>query len=97
MLGIVDKISMKYQALGLCVGLSLDKIEGFRQRSFLDNTATCNFILNAWVSKGGHPPNYPLSWQGLYDLLKDIGHKKAGGDMRRDLACKGIIINIEST
>ena len=89
-LKIVDKISMQYQKLGLLIGLSVSEIEGFRERSFLNTEKTCNFIFDAWVSKNGHSPNYPLSWEGLYALLKDIGHKQAADDMKQDLARKGV-------
>ena len=51
----------------------------------MDNEAACILILDAWMSKGGHAPHYPLSWKGLYDLLKDIDRKKVGDSMMRDL------------
>ena len=84
-LRIVGKICDKYQALGVRLGMKLSKIRSYYQRSCMDSEATCNSILDDWVNKGGHPPHYPLSWKGLYDLLVDIGHKKTGDDMMRDI------------
>lgn len=58
----------------------------------LDSYRCCTDVFNHWIQNDGHRPNYPLSWQGLYDLLCNIEHRSAAEDMKRKLSKDGIHI-----
>lgn len=42
----------------------------------LDNDNACRAVFSKWIEKDGNPTHYPLAWQGLYDLLCNIGHRR---------------------
>ena len=89
-MNIADKIGSKYQRLGTILGLNMATIDSYKQQSFMNLGQTSGRILNDWIERNGHPPNYPLTWKGLYDVLCDIGHRNAAETMRSDLRQKGV-------
>ena len=89
-MGIAEQISSDYQTLGILVGISLSQVESYRQQSFMNTTHTCNFILDEWISKNGHPPMYPLTWKGLYNILCKMNFKKVAEKLKSELSIKGI-------
>ena len=91
-LGITERMSSRYQNAGQLLGLNLEYISRLKQRSLMDNRRTCELIFEHWVKNNGHPPNYPLTWKGLYNLLCDIQHRKLAEDMKYKLASKEVRI-----
>ena len=73
-LGIIDKVKDKWRDIGICTGQS-DDVETIKTKNMLNNKDACVEVFAVWINKGGHPPKYPLTWQGLYDLLCDVGHR----------------------
>ena len=37
-----------------------------------------------WLDNGSK--DYPVTWEGLYDLLEDLGLSKVAGDLREAVA-----------
>ena len=73
-LGIIDsRVKDKWPDIGTRTGQSND-LETIRTKTMLNNKDACREVFAVWIDKDGHP-KYPLTWQGLYDLLCDVGHR----------------------
>jgi ankyrin len=92
-LRIVSTVSAKWRELGLLVGLISSELEGFDRKSLHHNFDCCVHVFTHWFNNGGHPPKYPLSWKGLFDLLCDIKYRTIANDLEAALASRGV--NIE--
>ena len=42
-----------------------------------DNVDRCISVFSHWINNNGYPPNYPLTWDGLSELLRDVEHETA--------------------
>ncbi len=85
-LGIIPKISAQSQSMGLLVGIEFATLQKFQKQTLNDNDEVCTLVLNNWIVRNGHSDKYPLTWNALYQLLDDIGHKRAAIEMKDGLA-----------
>lgn len=60
-------------------------LEGYRMKYAHDNKKCCVHVFNQWIQNNGSQ-NYPLTWEGLHDLLLDIEHATAAEDLKSALA-----------
>ena len=81
-------VSSKWRQIGIRTGQA-DHLDGYATRALNDDNQCCERVFRAWIAKGGHPPKYPLTWQGLCDLLCDIGHNRIANEMADE---KGISV-----
>lgn len=72
-LNILKKVSSQWRTIGIRTGQA-DDLDNFERQAMFDNNISCQRVFKAWIDNGGHR-NYPLTWQGLYDLLCDIDHR----------------------
>ena len=72
-MGVIDKVSSQWEKIAILTGQE-DDLNDIGKQSMLDNKYACQKVFKKWIDKGGHAPNYPLTWQGLYDLLCKVGH-----------------------
>lgn len=67
---------MSWNNIGERLGIEQDVLQSFLEDSQGKNDRALSKVFNKWLSNAGGLPNnneYPLSWQGLYNLLDDIG------------------------
>ena len=72
-LNVLKKVSSQWRTIGIRTGQA-DSLDNYQQMAMLDNTVCCQKVFQAWINNGGHE-KYPLTWQGLYDILCDIDHR----------------------
>ena len=72
-MGVIDKVDSEWRMIAILTGQE-DDLNGIWTQSMLDIKCACRIAFKKWIDKGGHAPNYPLTWQGLYDLLCKVGH-----------------------
>ena len=73
---LCERISNNWQRVGRTLGLSIEKLTSIR-RHFRTDEVRMEEVLKLWFDNACQLPNryhYPLSWDGLYQLLKDSGH-----------------------
>lgn len=87
---IIDNVSDKWQDIGTHLGVSQTEQDNFRTKSILENATCCTLVFDHWIKNGGHPPHYPLSWEGVYDVLCAINHRGTADNMKECLAKEGI-------
>ena len=73
-------VSSKWRQIGIRTGQT-DHLNEYATKALHDANQCCERVFRVWILKGGHPPRYPLTWQGLYDLLCDIGCNGIANEM----------------
>ena len=67
--------------------LSTDQLKNIKQRSD-DNMERCREVFGSWIEREGCPPHYPLTWEGLFELLIDVGRHTAMQQLKHALENK---------
>ena len=68
----------------------MNDLDGYDRRSMLTNETNCYRVFDHWVNNDGYPPNYPLSWKGVYDVLCAIDHRGTANNMKKVLNSQGM-------
>ena len=86
---IITTVGKDWRFIGQILGQSTGELDGYWERSNQDHSICCSRVFDCWINNNGHP-NYGLSWEGLYKLLRDVKHRKVADDLKKILAGKGI-------
>jgi hypothetical protein len=81
-LGIIDKVSSKWTDIGLRVGLNWNQLNGYRKKRLGEEEDCCRDVFSYWIDDYG-TSQYPLTWDGLFDLLIAVKHRAAAMDMMK--------------
>ena len=66
---LLKAVSSEWQSLVDLLLLSTDQLKNIKQRSD-DNVERCREVFADWIEREGCP-HYPLTWEGLFELLID--------------------------
>ena len=66
-------------------------MDGIQRESFMNAEECCLRVFDYWIINN-ETTDYPLTWSGLQNLLKDIEHNAIAKDMKRALLAVGIDI-----
>ena len=66
---LIEKIAYKWRTLGEILGFDFSKLETLATDHQNNSEECCRAVLGEWL--GNPPPDYPTTWQGLLELLKD--------------------------
>lgn len=77
---LLKLISSEWWNSGILLGLKADELENIQQKTN-DNVQRLTYIFTQWIDNYGHPPRYPLSWDGVCELLCDLGRDRAAEDL----------------
>ena len=69
-LRILEEISSRWTEAGDLLGLSPARLEGIEVHRLRDARSCCRDVLNDWIQD--NRGSYPVSWEGLICLLKDM-------------------------
>ena len=68
-----DKISTQWRDIGMLLGIPVQVLDDMgRGRGQPSSIKSLQNIMMLWVDGQG-ARNYPVTWDGLYDVLKDVG------------------------
>lgn len=73
---LLEQISSKWHEIGILLGQQVAALDNYRRMTD-DNVKRCLRVFSDWINRHGHPPDYPLTWDGLGELLSDIEHETA--------------------
>lgn len=79
---VIKRVSADWRDIGILLGLSVAELKEY-------TTLESVGVFNYWIENGGHP-DYPLSWEGLCDLLCDIDHDNIADNVKAALASQGL-------
>ena len=78
---------------GLLLGLTTAELGDIKQEMD-DNERRFAFVFSKWIADNGHPPKYPLSWDGVCELLSTLDKEEVAEELRQALKGKDGCINI---
>ena len=77
---IVNKICTKWRILGNMMDIELGVLDSINKKNYFDDVKSCNEILKRWLEQGGG--NYPVNWNGLCQILKDLKFSVAAEELK---------------
>lgn len=80
---LLELISSKWWDAGIRLGLTIDTLENYKQKTE-DNEKRLEYIFSQWIDSNGHS-EYPLTWDGLTELLRDIDKDSAAEELLKVL------------
>jgi hypothetical protein len=83
-LNIIDSVSSKWRKLGLLLDQTTNVLDGYDRMAMLDNNRCCEWVFNKWINNGG-TKLYPMTWEGVYNVLCAIGHRATADVMKSAL------------
>ena len=89
-LRIIETTSSHWEDLATLVGLSLIQMDGIKNECLRETEQCCLRVFDHWIISNGEFTDYPTTWSGLHELLKDIGHKALAKKMKTALQTVGI-------
>ena len=70
---LMDKISWKWQDLGIMIGLESTQLDVYDFENQGNPTECCERVLTEWLyGQDGTRGDYPVTWNGLRELLQDV-------------------------
>ena len=82
-LRIVQNICPKWRYIGNLLGISDPVLESMLSQYRGDLEECCYAVLRRWLDNGS--PDYPLTWEGLLDLLEDADCAEVAEELREAL------------
>ena len=81
----MNKVSSRWLKFGLQLGLDMDQLKVW-EGQFRDDSTRCWLeVMTYWINVDG-TQDYPVNWEGLYQLLKDLQCEKVAKDLKKALA-----------
>ena len=68
---LIDKVSSKWKDIGFQIDLTTNTLDGIGTQNAHDPTECWTVVMGKWLAGQG-AEDYPVTWKGLCDLLKDI-------------------------
>ena len=84
---LLRKVSDDWWNAGLLLGLTTAELGDIKQEMD-DNERRFAFVFSKWIADNGHPPEYPLSWDGVCELLSDLDKEEVAEELRQALKGK---------
>ena len=78
---LVDKVSAKWMDFGSLLDLTQNQLTAW-DTQHRGNAALCwKEVMQCWLNGGSE--EYPPSWEGLYDLLEDVGCPAVAAELKK--------------
>lgn len=79
---LTHKIASIWSTIGSRLGIEPDLLDSMMD-DFRNNEGRLRHVLNTWLTHASGLPNYdvyPVSWQGLHNLLAESGKEEVAND-----------------
>ena len=95
---LLEKIQEKWKDIGTLMKIESATLSNFAQRHQGDLKEQCRDVLQMWLEGGSRSEEYPVTWSGLLDVLKDVQLKVISCELEEVLGkCvstdQGIVLN----
>lgn len=87
-----NEVSMKWKDIGFQLHLTNNQLEVWFGKYNRDADECWIRVMDHWLTGEG-PSNYPVTWDGLYNLLKDVNLSQIAKDLK-DAVNKSRILSI---
>ena len=82
-LRLIEELSPQWETVGTLLGIGSPILDNLRS-SQADNIGSCRRVFKDWIAKEGHP-GYPVSWDGVCELLCDVQKPKLAKKLKESL------------
>ena len=80
-LRLISRVSSKWESFGYRLDLPQNMLDAWRDEC-LNNSARCWCkVMHHWLT-GGDTPDYPATWDGLYEMLEDVEYSEEARQLR---------------
>lgn len=87
-LTIIKQVASKWRDIGILLGLTMSELDTIRQNTLNDNHQSCQYIFSKWFENNGCL-HYPITWEGVEELLMDIEMHTIAKSLKEALASLG--------
>ena len=78
---LVSRVSSRWESFGYRLDLPQNMLDAWREEC-LNNSARCWLkVMHHWLT-GGDTPDYPATWDGLYEMLEDVEYFEMAQQLR---------------
>ena len=91
---LFEEISDRWRVAGRLLSMKKATLDKF-SKDTIDDVERCSRVFSAWIKNNGQR-DYPLTWEGLHKLLKNMGRRKAAEELYRVLAKTGTENNVDT-
>ena len=68
---LIDRVSVKWKEIGYQIDLTPKELDKIYQESRRSVAECCEVVMGKWLNGQG-AQYYPVSWEGMFQLLRDI-------------------------
>ena len=80
-----DRVCADWVKFGLAVSVDMNRLKSWGMQ-YHENTYHCWLeVMGHWLNTGG-TDDYPTTWEGIHQLLVDVGYKKVADELNTALA-----------
>ena len=79
---LVKRVSVEWRKYGTFLGFEQNQLDVWKHESLGDLTACWLKVMQEWLT-GKSMQDYPITWEGLYTLLKDCDHSQIAIELEK--------------
>ncbi len=76
-----DMVSAQWEEFGTLLGICLNQLTVWKKECPGDIAACWQRVMEHWITGQGSP-DYPVTWEGLFTLLEDLGCQAIAQELR---------------
>ena len=76
----MDRVSTKWRKFGLLLNLTPNMLDGWDSQNRGKAEDCWVRVMQHWMDRGSKV--YPATWQGLYDLVEDVGYPAVAKELK---------------
>lgn len=85
---LVNNVSSRWRSFGTRLDMPYNLLDAW-WKECLGNSARCwNKVMGYWLDGGG-TSDYPITWEGLYELLDDVEYSEITKDLKKIVTARG--------
>ena len=86
---LINRVCSKWESFAYRLELPQNMLDAWRKEC-LNNSAHCWLkVMQHWLT-GGNTPEYPATWDGLYELLKDVEYSEVARELREAVVAANV-------
>lgn len=79
---LVDKVSAEWMQFGLLLDIGMNQLKEWGDQHRGKASNCWKEVMEHWLERDG-TCDYPATWEGVYDLLKDMSCSKVAEDVQK--------------
>ena len=85
---LVDKVTSRWESFGYLLDIPQDKLDSWKVECLGDLAKCWIKVMNYWLVNSqildnpGDKPEYPATWEGLYEMLEDVEYAEVAKELR---------------